>query len=185
MYVNRWFAITKRFCCALFVWQCKYFSVGLILLECDFLGNSMRALNIILVLSAAIFLSSPVVHASSIKRESKTSSVYTEDKRAIMVTPETTQIVIKLKSNPTTGYSWFLREYTPSLIEPTKHVFEAPTDKKLMGAPGYEIWTFRVKPAAFIVPQQTVIRFVYLRPWEMVDNATQAVFKVATLPVKK
>lgn len=107
-------------------------------------------------------------------------TVYTEDKVGILVTPAHTQFTIKLKSNPTTGYSWFLREYDASFMKPIKHEFEAPANKKLMGAPGFEIWTFQVKPSAFTVPQTTMMRFVYARPWEGLDQAKQIVFRVST-----
>ncbi|MEO8400272.1 MAG: protease inhibitor I42 family protein, partial [Gammaproteobacteria bacterium] len=86
----------------------------------------------------------------------------------------------KLKSNPTTGYSWFLRSFDSNLIQPVRHNFEAPTGKKLMGAPGYDIWTFHVKPAGFTVPQETVIRFIYARPWNSSDQTRQVVFTVTT-----
>ncbi len=108
------------------------------------------------------------------------ASVYTEDKTAVIVTADKTEFVIKLKSNPTTGYSWFLRDYDADMLEPVSHVFEAPANKKLMGAPGYQLWTFRAKSEAFIVPQETMIRFVYIRPWEAVDGSKQVVFSVVT-----
>ncbi|MDR3477727.1 MAG: protease inhibitor I42 family protein [Gammaproteobacteria bacterium] len=115
----------------------------------------------------------------------KAIPVYLEEKPAVMVMVDQPQFVIKLKSNATTGFSWFLREYNSAIIEPVSHEFEAPTDKKLMGAPGYELWTFRVKPNSFIVPQQTMIRFVYSRPWEIDDGSSQLVFKVTVAEAPK
>lgn len=106
--------------------------------------------------------------------------VYAENKTAISVSSNQSEFIVQLKSNPTTGYSWFLREYDKNLLEPIKHVFQAAQDKKLVGAPGYELWTFRVKPAGFTVPQQTMIRFVYARPWETNNSSTQIVFSVTT-----
>ncbi len=109
-------------------------------------------------------------------------SIYTEAKPAVMATKNQSQFVIQLKSNPTTGYAWFLRDYNGDLIQPVKHEFKPAEDKKLMGAPGYELWTFKVKAAGFVVPQQTTVRFVYTRPWEVVDSTTQLIFKVTTSP---
>jgi inhibitor of cysteine peptidase len=111
--------------------------------------------------------------------------VYLEDKPVLMVTIDQPEFVIKLKSNATTGFSWFLREYNAALIEPVSHEFEAPADKTLMGAPGYELWKFRVKPGSFVVPQQTMIRFVYARPWELDDGSSQLVFKVTVAQASK
>jgi len=104
-------------------------------------------------------------------------TTFTEDKTSIALTKQESSFTLKLKSNPTTGYSWFLREYDSNLLTPLKHSFKPPSGK-LIGAPGYELWTFRVKPAAFVVPQQTVIRMMYARPWQT-DHATQVVFKIS------
>ena len=117
-----------------------------------------------------------VANAAQTKKE---IPFYTEDKPALMVSNDQPQFILRLKSNPTTGYSWFLREYNGSLIEPVGHTFESSSNKKLMGAPSYEVWKFRVKPGSFIVPQVTMIRFVYARPWEAEDGSTQLVFKVS------
>jgi inhibitor of cysteine peptidase len=106
--------------------------------------------------------------------------IYTEAKPAVVVTAHQPSFVIQLKSNPTTGYSWFLRDYDDRRIQAVKHVFVASDDKKLVGAPGYEVWTFKVKPAGFVVPQQTMLRFTYARPWESGDGSTQVVFSVTT-----
>jgi inhibitor of cysteine peptidase len=106
--------------------------------------------------------------------------IYTEDKPTIALSADSNQFSIQLKSNPSTGYSWFLKDYDANLIEPIKHEFLTNKDKKLIGAPGYQLWTFKVKPAAFIVPQQTRLRFVYVRPWGEDDNPTQTLFRVLT-----
>lgn len=106
--------------------------------------------------------------------------VYTDQKPNIAVDASHPEFTIQLKSNPTTGYAWFLREYNHNLITPVKHKFQAPTTK-MMGSPGYELWTFKVKPAAFVVPHQMVLRFVYSRPLQGADSSTQVVFRVTTV----
>ena len=109
------------------------------------------------------------------------SEVHTQDKSAFTVTSKQAEFTIKLKSNPTTGYSWYLTSYNANVVQPVKHTFEAPA-KKLMGAPGYELWTFKVKPEGFVVPQQTQIQFVYQRPWEAGSSKDQpTVFTVTTI----
>lgn len=127
---------------------------------------------------AIVLLLSFSFNAAAQKAEVKT---YLQDKPAIMVNADSAIFIVKLKSNPTTGYSWFLREYDSNLLAPIKHEVEASTDKNLVGASGYELWTFKVKPAGFVVPQQTLIRFTYLRPWDVADS-TQILFKVTTFP---
>lgn len=113
------------------------------------------------------------------KQESGSVIVYSESKPNIVVDPSHSSFTLKLESNPTTGYSWFLHEYDDDLIQPVSHQFEQG-EKKLMGAPGYEIWKFKVRKEAFVVPQQTTIRFLYARPWEGAENSTQAVFRIST-----
>jgi inhibitor of cysteine peptidase len=108
-------------------------------------------------------------------------SFYTENQVNIVIEKNQPQFLIKLKSNPTTGYSWFLREYNANLIEPLKHQFEKST-KPMIGAGGYEIWTFRAKPAGFIVPQRTQIRLVYARPWQANESATILTFWLTMRP---
>lgn len=109
-----------------------------------------------------------------------TTTVPTEDKPVVMVQSTHPEFTIKLKSNPTTGYNWYLRGYDTTLIEPIKRHYEVSPNKKLLGAPGYETWTFRIKAHGFVVPMQTFIRFVYARPWEMNSQAKQVVFQVST-----
>lgn len=107
-------------------------------------------------------------------------NTYTEDKLAVTVTPDKPTFFIQLKSNPTTGFMWYLRSYDATVLQPVKHAFVAPENKKLIGAPGFEVWTFRVKPAGFAVPMQTQVRFVYGRAWEADGQAKQVVFQVTT-----
>lgn len=110
-----------------------------------------------------------------------TPAIYTEDKPGIIVSQNQPQFIIKLKANPTTGYSWFLRDYDDRVIQPIKQQYAAPkTD--MVGAPGYDVWTFKVKANAFTVPQQTVVRFVYSRPWEGLaqEQAKEMVFRIST-----
>jgi inhibitor of cysteine peptidase len=105
--------------------------------------------------------------------------IYRQEKQNIMVTAGQPEFTYQLKSNPTTGYAWFLREYNERLIIPLKHRFQAG-EHPLMGTPGYELWTFKMKPAGFTVPQQTLIRLVYARPWQSDDSATQLILQVTT-----
>ena len=129
--------------------------------------------------SILIALMSSEIFADKTNPADNLSNFYTEAKPNISVDASHPQFTIQLKSNPTTGYSWFLREYNSRLITPLKHKFIAPT-QKLIGAGGFEQWTFRVNAAGFTVPQQMTIRFVYARPWQGADNSTQVVFRVST-----
>ncbi len=110
-------------------------------------------------------------------------TIYTADKLNIIATSQSPEFTIKLKSNPSTGYVWFLRDYNNNLLTPVKHVYQKP-GQEMPGAPGFELWTFRVKPSALTIPQQTVIRFIYARPWEGVNGSTQIEFRVSTMSLQ-
>jgi len=105
---------------------------------------------------------------------------FTDPLKSIIVEKSNPVFSIVIQSNPTTGYSWLLKSYDATLISPIGHKFYPPTNKKLMGAPGYEKWTFRVKSSGFVVPQTTSITLIYARSWEMQDiHPTN--FKVVTI----
>lgn len=126
-----------------------------------------------------IILSSLLCVTSTFAAQSAPAAkIYTEEMQTIVVTPEQPQFVIHLKSNPTTGYSWFLRTYDTNLLTPVSHHFQV-LKKGLIGAPGEEEWVFKVKPAGFIVPQQTTLRFIYMRPWQGNEQSNQQVFHIS------
>lgn len=92
---------------------------------------------------------------------------FTDPNKTILVKKSGPFFTIALQSNPTTGYSWALKNYDANLIMPVGRKFYAPANNRNMtGAPGYEKWTFQVKSEGFIVPQVTSIDLIYLRPWE-------------------
>ena len=142
------------------------------------LGNSSRTLVFFFMV---FFLLGMAAEGATSKNKPLLNVVnlYTEETPNFLIDAKRPTFIIKLKSNPTTGYSWFLHEYDSNLILPIKHSYQAG-EKKLMGAPGYEFWTFRIKRNGFIVPHQTGIRFIYARPAQGSDNSTQLVFRIST-----
>jgi predicted secreted protein len=94
--------------------------------------------------------------------------VFTDPQKPIVVSKSSPIITVKLKSNPTTGYSWYLTKYDSMLIEPLSGSYIRPVSQ-LAGAPGYILWKFKVKPAAFTVPVITRISLIYARPWDLTD----------------
>jgi inhibitor of cysteine peptidase len=137
----------------------------------------MRLLNRLIVI--ALLFCSVASYAEPVSTN-KAPIAYTEDHLNITVNADNPQFTIELGSNPTTGYSWFLREYDDKILTPVKHSY-IPAKNKLLGASGVEVWTFRVKPDVFIVPQQSTLRFIYTRPWQNDDQPKLIIFKVTTL----
>jgi len=137
-----------------------------------------------IILSTAMLLSMVVCAKAKVAPvATKEPTVYTQDKPVAVITAEQPEFIIKLKSNPTTGYTWFLRGYNNDLLQPISHSFQAP-DSTMVGAPGFELWTFKVKATAFVVPQQTSIRLAYSRPWEASESASQLMFRVTIVQAK-
>lgn len=103
---------------------------------------------------------------------------FTDPQNPILVKKSSPTFDIILQSNGTTGYSWALKTYDTDFIKPLKKKYY-PATSGLIGAGGYEKWTFRVKPEGFIVPQVTSIMLIYQRPWEA-SGAQVTNFKVVT-----
>lgn len=93
---------------------------------------------------------------------------YTEQE-VINIYSDTGEFRINLKSNSTTGYSWYLENYDSNLLVPIKQKYQSSQPKKnkkpLLGAGGTETWTFKAVKNAFSVPRVSKIKFVYMRPW--------------------
>ncbi len=110
-----------------------------------------------------------------------TVPVYNSTQKTITVVKSQPTFSIQLNSNPTTGYRWDLLTFDAKLIQPMENHYVAPKTQ-LVGAGGYEVWTFKVLPAGFTRPQVTFIRMQYARPWQGGETGSRVVFKIATQP---
>lgn len=129
-----------------------------------------------------LMISNVVCAADTAIASGKSPAIYEQSKSAIIINQKQPVFIIKLISNPTTGYNWFLRDYDKSILKPVKHEYYPPQKEQAMpGAPGYELWTFRVKSEAFAVPQRSILKMVYARPWEMEQSTTNAEFVITTI----
>lgn len=72
-------------------------------------------------------------------------------------------VVIRLESNPTTGYSWILDEKTDTSIVSVvdSEYVKSVKDEELVGAGGHEVLTFKA-----VSKGKTSIILNYERPWE-------------------
>ncbi|MBN2690212.1 MAG: protease inhibitor I42 family protein [Gammaproteobacteria bacterium] len=105
----------------------------------------------------------------------------TDPAKVIMVNKNKPTITIVLKSNRTTGFMWILKRKGLSFVVPISHEYVAPRSPKTVGAGGYEVWHFRVKPCGFLVPQLATIDMVYARPWALHDKDIRELnFEVVT-----
>lgn len=130
------------------------------------------------VLMACIGLYSVTTCAEEINTQTIGPQVYDESRTTITVTEQSPSFTIRLRSNPTTGYTWKLSQFTARFLTPSAHRFVMP-ETQMMGAPGFEEWSFQVKPNAFKTPTQSSITFVYERPWDAEEGeARKVVFTV-------
>lgn len=104
--------------------------------------------------------------------------VYTDSSKPITISKAEDTFVISLKANPTTGYIWFLKNANNGWIKIKSHQYKAPKDSKV-GAPGTDVWTFKVDDNAFDAPQIAELVFIYTKPWDL-KTQTQKVFTVLT-----
>ena len=82
------------------------------------------------------------------------------------------KFIIRMESNPTTGYSWQLSKDLDNIIVLVTNAF-IPPESKLCGAGGHEVWTFKA-----IGEGQMDISLNYVRPWEKDQPARTNVFTV-------
>ena len=114
------------------------------------------------------------------KNETKVSNAveFTDPKRPIVVEKLQPRFTVRLQSNITTGYSWFIKAPMDASITPIKYVYHRPNGQA-PGTPGFEEWLFSVKPEAFAVPQTMDLVFLYSRPWEL-EEAKKVQIKIFT-----
>ena len=70
-------------------------------------------------------------------------------------------LVITLKANPTTGYTWDVLEPLDEQVMQQVGEIEFKPESNLMGAGGVQIIQFKIVNAG-----QTALKLVYHRPWE-------------------
>ena len=125
---------------------------------------------------SACFFTTFLFSAIGFSAENQEPLKLTSPDKPIVISQKLPQFTITLKSNPSTGFSWSLVTYNQHLITPVSQKYVAPS-KKLIGAPGYEVWTFKVNRSAFVVPHTTNIQMRYARPWTKAQ-ASQVSFEI-------
>lgn len=132
------------------------------------------------ILTVVLLLLAITVQAKTPEKvKNKKKIVFSDPLKTIVVKKSNPIVRITLPANPTTGYSWSLKSYDNNIVVPVTRKFFPPSSKKLTGAPGYEVWTFRVNLKGFVVPQITSINLIYLRPWDE-QGAQVLSFKIVT-----
>lgn len=132
-------------------------------------------MNKIKVFMLLIIFAMPAYAVES--KQKTTAVVYSDVDKAIIVERKQPKFTIKLDSNPSTGFSWYLSGYNHDLITLIKHDY-IPPKPKVAGEAGSELWIFKVNNTAFIGKHVTKLKLLYMRPWEINKASTAKVFTV-------
>src|SRR3989338_3132934 len=116
------------------------------------------------MLKKIIFITA-LLFCATLFANDNTTPQFTTRQKPIVVSQERT-FTITLQSNPTTGFSWKLVSYDKNLMAFVGHRYYPPTNKKLMGAPGYEVWTFQANKGNYAINVVGHVRMTYARSWE-------------------
>ncbi len=95
----------------------------------------------------------------------KATFVMSDDVETHITVQSRGDFAFKIKSNPTTGYSWALQKPVDETLLKFKGIKiaeqEPQAEHPLLGAPTYEIFVFEA-----LQPGSTVVHLQYRRPWE-------------------
>lgn len=92
--------------------------------------------------------------------------VYTRYQSNISVDKQNPNFQIKLKSNPSTGYTWSNPSWEgDTTLFAYQHSFE-PSKKHeaLVGSPGHDVWNFQTNDSAFSSKKLVKIHFIRSAP---------------------
>ncbi len=94
--------------------------------------------------------------------------------RPIVRQSQQAEFTLRLSSQPSTGYQWFLRSPPNALIQVLGHHYERAKGPQIGGVM-YDEWRFRLAPQAFTVPRVLQLEWAYQRPWEQEASKYKAV----------
>ncbi len=77
------------------------------------------------------------------------------------------ELLVRLKENPSTGYTWNVLQQDSHLLELISKTF-IPPEKSIPGAPGKALFVFKA-----INPGETKLELGYFRTWEGEQNAAE------------
>lgn len=137
------------------------------------MGNDMKY-NLRYLLAIIVL----VAHAVLAENNPQTIPTYFYPAQTINVSAAMPTFIIKLKANPTTGYSWITENYNKQLLTLVSYQYEPPSSK-LIGAGGVAVWTFKVTSQGLQKPMATKISLLYARPWNLNDNPKRVIFTVS------
>ena len=70
-------------------------------------------------------------------------------------------LMLRLSSNPTTGYRWALKSVDQDILSQNGKPAYTPSNGRQVGAGGTEVWRFLAEK-----PGETTLTMIYARSWE-------------------
>jgi inhibitor of cysteine peptidase len=121
----------------------------------------MKIFKVILsMLGVMAILGGTLVATSAIKKRAIFNMSNGLETRVSVKTHQ--EFCLKIKSNPSTGYSWALDQpLDETMLQLIEHDIEEPDGTAMAGASQFEIWAFRALKVG-----ETAICLKYVRPWE-------------------
>ena len=109
------------------------------------------------------------------------SEPFSDPAKAITVKAEDPRFRIRLASNPTTGYRWYLKPWSTPWLKVINQTY-TPGDSGSLGSSGSQTWEFELSAQAFNASFLLPIEFISLRSWDLKDlsAAKSTVFYVST-----
>jgi predicted secreted protein len=99
------------------------------------------------------------------------------DAGATLTVPTGARIVVRLASNPSTGYGWAEVEAPgPTLRALGEPAFEEADAAGLAGAPGVQVFRYEVAE-----PGRARVALAYVRPWDPADTPAARKFDVTVV----
>lgn len=84
-------------------------------------------------------------------------------------------LVVRLQSNPSTGYGWTYTVSGDPVLRLDSVSGEAPAPNGMVGTPGEQVWSFRAQGSG-----RAVLTYVYARAWEK-DTAPAKTFTLTVV----
>ena len=126
-------------------------------------NSKMTGLIVVMVLVVLVGVGGLLIYMN--KNNSSSKIAVGDNQKAVSVN-KNQEFIIKLVSNPSTGYNWSLKEgYDKAIVGLVGNIF-VPANTERSGAPGEDQWTFRG-----VSTGNTKIELVYVRPWENISSS--------------
>ena len=102
----------------------------------------MQIIFALMLLTATFFsVICPVARARNATAAKTVTVTDTDNNGEVNLNPGDT-LVVRLTSNPSTGYSWSVAQNDATLLRPLGNMY-VRSRSKLMGAPGYQVFRFK------------------------------------------